>query len=108
MTMPDDQVERRGYPRFEVHGNKLQVTVGVLGSEPTNGVVLDISRGGMKVCLEGEIPKSLIGEDFLLRFVDPEGRVNPKAMLGKLRRMEGEGRYTIEFNEPLEKLLVAY
>ena len=102
--MPDDHDERRGYLRFKVHLKKLQVTVAVLGFEPTNGVVLNISSGGMKVCLESEIHESLVGEDCLLRFVDRQGRVKPEAMLGKLRRMEGEGRYVIEFNEPLEGL----
>ncbi len=105
--MLEDHVERREDLRFEVDGEKLRVTVGFLGFETTTGAVLDISRGGMKVCLEGEIPKSLIGEDCLLRFVDPQGRVNPEVVVGKLRRMEEEGQYTIEFNKPLEGLRMA-
>ena len=103
--MPEDFVERRGYLRVEVYLDKLQVTVGVLGIEPTNGLVLDISRGGMKVCLEHEIPKPLLGDDCLVRFVeDPQDRVSAKAKHGKLLRMEVVGQYAIEFDSPLEGL----
>ena len=106
--MPEDYSERRTYLRVEVHLDKLEVTVGVLGIEPTNGVVLNISRGGMKVCLEHEIPKPLLGYDCLVRFVeDPQDRVSEKAKLGKLLRMEAVGQYAIEFDKPLEVLRVA-
>ncbi len=49
----------------------------------------------------------MVGDECLVRFVEAGGRVNPEAMLGKLRRMEGEGQYAIKFNEPLEVLRVA-
>ncbi len=97
-------VERRKYLRVEVYPDKLQVTVGVLGIAPTNGVVLNISRGGMKVCLEHEIPKSLLGNECLIRIPYAAGRISPEAMLGQLLRMEAKGQYAIEFDSPLEVL----
>ena len=101
----ESNVERRGYLRFEVHLDKLEVTVGVLGFvEPTAGAVLNVSRGGMNVCLEREIPTPLVGYYCLVRFVEADGRVNPEAMLGKLRRMEADRQYAIEFASPLEVL----
>ncbi len=107
--MSEDHVERRGFLRIEVYLDKLQVTVGVLGFEPTNGVVLDISRGGMKVSLDREISKLLVGDDCLVSFVDDaQDRVSAKAKLGKLLRMEGEREYAIEFTKPLEVLRVAH
>ena len=82
-AMTEDQVERRGYLRVEVFLDELQVTVGVLGFEPANGVVLNVSHGGMKVSLNREISELLVGNDCLVRFVEGGGRVNPEAMLGK-------------------------
>ena len=102
--MPEDHVERRSFLRVGVRLENLQVTVGVIGFEATPGVVLNISRGGMKVSLEHEIPKPLLGSDCLVRFDDLEDRVNPKANLGKLLRMEAVGQYAIEFDSPLEAL----
>lgn len=106
--MSEDYEDRRGYVRVEVYPDMLQVTVGVHGIEPTNGVVLNISRGGMKVCLEHEIPKPLLGDDCLVRFVEgPKDRVSTKAKLAKLLRMGTVGQYAIEFAEPLDVLPVA-
>ncbi len=104
--MPEDQVERRGYLRIDVDMDKLQVTVGCLGIEPTNGVVRNISRGGMKVALEHGIPEPLLGGECLVRFVeDPQHRVgSTKTKLGKVLRMEVLGQYAIEFDSPLEVL----
>ena len=103
--MPEDHIERRGYLRVEVYLDELQVTVGIVGIAPTDGAVLDISRGGMKVCLEHEIPKPLIGYDCLVRFVNPKDRVSVEAN-GKLVRMEAAGQYAIKFDSPLEVLNV--
>ena len=105
--MSEDHVERRGDLRIEVYLDELQVTVGVLGIEPTDGAVLNISRGGMKVCLEHEIPKPLVGDDCLVRFIDPADRVSPEVMVGKLRRTEANGQCAIEFAQPLKVLRVA-
>ena len=105
--MAEDHDDRRGYLRVEVYLDKLQVTVGVLGIEPTNGVVLNISRGGMKVSLEREIPKPLLGYGCSVCFVDdPQSRVSAKSKHGKLLRMELVGQYAIEFDSPLETLNV--
>ena len=106
--MPENQDERREYKRFDVHLEKLQVTVGFFGSEPTPGVVLDVSRGGMKVCLEHEIHKPVLARICLVRFVDdPQHRISAKAQYAKLLRMEAVGQYAIEFCRPLEVLPVA-
>ena len=101
--MSDDHVERRRYLRFDVRLQKLRVTVGVLAT----GVVLNVSRGGLKVALSGEISKLLVGHDCLVRFLDPEHRISPEAKMGKLRRMEAGGECAIEFDSPLEVLRVA-
>ena len=100
--MTEDHVERREYLRIEVYLDELQVTVGIHGIEPTKGMVLDVSRGGMKVCLEHEIPKPLAGYDCLVRFEDPRDGVGA-SQVGKLLRMESAGQYVIEFDCPLER-----
>ncbi len=93
---------RRGFLRFEVHLDRLQAAVWVVGFEPTNGVLLNISRRGMKVCFKHEIPNVRFGYDCLVRFMEAGGRVSPEVMLGQLRWTEVVGEYAIEFNEPLE------
>lgn len=102
---PED-VEQRGCPRFDVHLENLQVTVGVLGFEATMGVVLNVSRSGIKVSLNREIPESLVGRDCLVRFVDAGDRVSGEAKLGTLLRMDERGEYAIQFAKPLEELPV--
>ena len=103
--MHEEHDERRGHLRVAVYLDKLQVTVGIVGFEPTTGAVLNFSRSGMKVCLEREIAESLVGDDCLVRFMeDPQGRVSTKAKLGKLLRMDADGEYAIEFDSPLEVL----
>ncbi len=104
--MPEDHDEkRRAHLRVDVYLDKFQVTVGFLGFESTTGVLLNISRGGMKVSLEREIPKPLLGDDCTVRFVDdPQDRVSAKAKLGKVLRMGAAGEYAIEFDSPLETL----
>ena len=104
--MSEDHVERRRYLRFKVRLQKLQVTVAFLGFELATGVVLNVSRGGLKVALSRELSKLLVGHDCLVRFLDPEDRVSPEAKVGKLRRMEAGGEYAIEFDSPLEVLNV--
>ncbi len=100
----ESAVERRSYLRVEVRLEDLQVTVGVLGFEATKGVVLNVSRSGLKVALSREISELLVGSDCLVRFVDLEDRVNPVVKVGKLRRMEADAEYAIEFDSPLEDL----
>ena len=96
--------ERRAFLRVEVRLENLQVTVGVIGFTATTGVVLDVSRGGVKVALSHEISEQMGGYDCLVRFVDLEDRVKPKVNVGKLRRMEAPAEYAIEFDSPLEVL----
>ena len=105
--MSEDHDERRRYLRFEVRLQKLQVTVGVIGFELATGVVLNVSRGGLKVALGREISKLLVGEECVVRFLDPGDRVSPEVQVGKLRRMEASGEYAIEFDSPLEVLNVS-
>ena len=97
--------ERRKHLRLEVHLDKLLVTVGAVGTELTKGVVLNIGRGGMKVCLEHEILDSSVGYDCLVFFAeDPQGRVSEQAKHGRLLRMQVRGQYAIEFDSPLKEL----
>ena len=99
------RTESRSDVRVEVDLDQLQVNVWVSGTAPTDGIVLNISRCGMKVFLEDEIPKPLIGADCLVFFVeDPQGLLSEKAMPGKMVRMEAVGHYAIEFDRPLETL----
>ena len=59
----------------------------------------------MKLFLEDEIPKSSMGEDCLVFFVeDPQGLLSEKATPGKVVRLEAVGHYAIEFDRPLETL----
>ena len=67
-------------------------------------MVLNVSRGGLKVALSREISELFVGYDCLVRFVDREDRVNPEVTVGKLRRMEAATEYAIEFDSPLEVL----
>ncbi len=100
------RTESRSDVRVEVDLDQLQVNVGVPSMSPIDGIVLNISRGGMKVFLdEDEIPKPLIGEDCLVFFVeDPQGRLSEKVKPGRVLRMEAVGHYAIEFDRPLETL----
>ena len=103
--MAEDHVERRRHLRVGVYLDKLEVDIGIPGLKPVKGVVLNISRGGMKVSLEHEILKSLVGYDCLVFFVkDPQDRVSEKAKPGKLLRLEAFGQYAIDFDRPLEVL----
>ena len=97
-------VERRSFLRVAVRLENLQVTVGAVGFEAMKGVVLNVSRGGLKVALNCEISDLLVGSDCLVCFVDLEDRVNAVVKVGKLRRMEVDGEYAIEFDSPLEDL----
>ena len=75
--MPEDHIERRRDLRIEVHMDALHVLVLVHGIEATAGVVLNVSRGGMKVRLEHEIPEPLIAHDCVVFFVeDRQGLVS--------------------------------
>ena len=94
----------RRYPRVRVQLQELEVEVGPLGARSIRGVVLDISRGGMKVKLEREIPELYLQGDYLVRFTESGGRVSPEIMLARVRRSEGNRQYAIEFRKPLEAL----
>jgi c-di-GMP-binding flagellar brake protein YcgR len=94
----------RRYPRINVQLHKFEVEVGPLGARATRGVVLDISRGGMKVKLESEIPEMYLEGDYLIRFTGASGQVSPEIVIGRVRRSEGNRQYAIEFRKPLEAL----
>ena len=103
--------ERRGYPRFEfpLH-DEQRVTVGSFGSGPTtNGVVVNISRGGVKVRLDRMVLKRRQGTQWcLLRFLDAGEKLRPHSLIGIVRNVgedETERPFaTIEFGQPLELL----
>ena len=102
--------ERRAYPRFEfpLH-DEQRVTVGALGSRPTNGVVVNISRGGVKVRLDRMVFGKRRGpERFALNFLNAGEKLRPHSVMGIVRNVsEGETErpfVAIEFVEPLEIL----
>ena len=106
--------ERRAYPRFEfpLH-DEQRVTVGAFGgSRPTNGVVINISRGGVKVRLDRMVfGKSRGTERCGLHFPDAGEKLRPHSVIGIVRNVsEGEIErpfVAIEFGEPLEFLDLA-
>ncbi len=105
IALPQSGVDRRAFPRVEIPVGNLHVTVGILGFAATRGVVLDVSRGGLKVALGREISERSGGYDYLIRFDDPEDRVEPKVKVGKLIRRIGTAvEYAIEFDSSLEVL----
>ncbi len=103
--------ERRAYPRFEfpLH-DEQRVTVGAFGgSRPTNGVVINISRGGVKVRLDRMVfGKSRGTERCALHFPDAGEKLRPHSVMGIVRNVsEGETErpfVAIEFVQPLENL----
>ena len=106
IALPQSGVERREFLRLEVRLENLEVTVGVFGFEATKGVVINVSRGGLKVALSREISQRSDGYDCLVRFVDQEDRIKPEVKVGKLRRTEAAAEYAIEFDSPLGLLNV--
>ena len=101
--------ERRAYPRFEFPREESQrVTVGPLGFRLTNGVVVNISRGGVKVRLDRMVFGEGQGEECLLRFLDAGEELRPHSVVGIVRNVSEDGTerpfVTIEFEQPLELL----
>ena len=102
--------ERRAYPRFILRPKaRLRVTVGALGSRPTNGVVVNISRGGVKVRLDRMVFGKRRGlERFALNFLNAGEKLRPHSVMGIVRNVsEGETErpfVAIEFVQPLEIL----
>jgi len=101
--------ERRAHPRFEFPPEESQrVTVGPLGFRLTNGAVVNISRGGVKVRLDRMIFAEGQGEECLLRFLDPGEELRPHTVIGIVRNVNEDGTerplFTIEFGQPLELL----
>lgn len=102
--MDKERVERRAYPRLRVHVRGLEVEIGPPGATPIRGVVLNISRAGLKVKLCREIPEQLLGEDYLVSFIEVRGRISPAVTWARMNRPEPNRQYAIEFEDPLEIL----
>ena len=101
--------ERRAYPRFEL-GPKdwLRVTVGPLGFNLTQGFVLNISRGGIKVRLSHMVFREEHGGECVVRFLNASEEIRPHSSIGIVRSIGDEQTErpfaTIEFGQPLELL----
>ena len=101
--------DRRAYPRCEFPPEESQrVTVGPLGFRRTNGVVVNISRGGVKVRLDRMVFGEGQGEECLLRFLDAGEELRPHTVIGIVRNVNEDRTerpfFTIEFGQPLELL----
>ena len=101
--------ERRAYPRFELlPGDELRITVGPLGIKLTQGLVLNISRGGTKVRLEQMVFAKGNETECLLRFLDAGRGIVPHSLIANVLSLGGEKEQrpfaTIEFRQPLELL----
>lgn len=101
--------DRRAYRRIPVSPGVLRVEIGPEGQLPTLGIAIDISRGGLKVTLDRRAFEGALGEGCTLRFVDVEGRIEPRAVRGRVRRAEATRNLfsvAIEFEHPLEVLRI--
>ncbi len=102
--------ERRAYPRVELRPKDwLRVTVGPLRFKLTQGFVLNISRGGIKVRLSHMVFRGEHGgEECLVRFLDAGEKIRPHSSIGIVRSVGDEQTerpfVTIEFVPPLELL----
>ena len=103
-TPESDQVaERRAYPR---HKYRVDV-VWMFGLDPTGGVTLDVSRGGVLVRLAAPVSDTAEGHTCGVRFLNAGAELKPHYVVGTVRRLEAteEGCLVgIEFNAPLEVL----
>ena len=103
-----DDDDRRAYPRHRVGSSaELKVSIGILGSRPSDGDVLDISRGGAKILLDDRAYDMKEGKPCLVHFdVGGEG-IRPRKTIGVVRRVDDVGRepaIAVEFEAPLETL----
>ena len=94
---------RISFPAF----NRMSVELGPLGRRPAEGVPLNISRGGLQTRTGATMFQGSVGDEILIRFDDPAGRLVPDRALGWVRRVEESRGYfliSIEFSHPLERI----
>ncbi len=89
------------FPAF----NEMSVELGTLGTPPSEGVPINISRGGLQTRIGATMFNG--GDEILIRFADAQGRLVPDRALGWVRRVEKRRGYfliSIEFTHPLERI----
>ena len=99
--------ERRAPPRYAFGVDAgVKVSIGVLGSKPLEGEVLDVSRGGAKIRLLAGGQGMKKGKSCLVMFRDAEDEINPPRGFATVRRVV-VGRLpsvAVEFEAPLDVL----
>jgi len=100
--------DRRAYPRHSVgSAAELKVSIGILGSKPREGEVLDISRGGARILVDGVAYDMKEGKPCIVCFdVGGEG-IRPQRTIAVVRRVDNGDQMpsvAIEFEDPLETL----
>lgn len=108
MVVQDETAaERRAHPRYALGADAgVKVSIGVLGSKPLEGEVLDLSRGGAKIHLLAGGHGMKKGKSCLVRFRDVEDEISPPRGFATVRRVV-VGRLpsvAVEFEAPLEVL----
>ena len=103
----ESRAERRLFPR---HDYDCHVDVGILGHHPTNGVTVDISRGGVKVSIDEPVGNTARGETCGVRFLNAAEELRPHYAVGIVRRVESDAErcvLAIQFTNPLAVLEVS-
>jgi len=109
MTSNDQHAaDRRAYPRHNIDSAvELKVSIGVLGSKPSDAEVVDISRGGARILLDAGVSDIKEGKPCIVSFdVGGEG-IRPQRTIAVVRRVDDVGQMpsvAIEFEDPLETL----
>ena len=109
MTSNDQHAaDRRAYPRHNIDSTaELKVSIGVLGSKPSEAEVADISRGGARILLDAGVSDIKEGKPCIVSFdVGGEG-IRPQRTIAVVRRVDDVGQMpsvAIEFEDPLETL----
>ena len=90
-----------------VSAAELKVSIGILGSRPSEGEVMDISRGGAKIIVGDGAYDMKEGKPCIVSFdVGGEG-IRPRKTIAVVRRVDDGERVpsvAVEFDAPLETL----
>ena len=104
----DDGDDRRAYTRHNIGSTaELKVSIGVLGSKPSEAEVVDISRGGARVLLDGGRSDVKEGKPCIVSFVVGGEGIRPQRTIAVVRRVDDAEQMpsvAIEFEDPLETL----
>lgn len=100
--------ERRRHARIDVaYEIRFQVLVGQKGSKPVTGTTVNLSRGGLLAKVDQTIA---LAARCQVHFIGVADRIRPQKVSGVVRRVS-RARHAhlvaIQFDEPLEHLLVA-